>query len=224
MKKVTVIIVFLALVLFLTGCVQKQGVEPIEQEFCVFLETGEKLSLTDAQDIALKSECVLEGVLKDTYLCNENTGTWWLDLNIVKEGCSPACVVNVVTKEANINWRCTGTIMEEQVTKLRVEILEKGTGDREVKPGDQIAVHYTGTLIDGTKFDSSLDRGVPFTFTIGQGQVIQGWDQGLLGMKVGEKRELTIPSDLAYGETGSGSIIPPNAVLIFEVELVSFAD
>jgi len=120
---------------------------------------------------------------------------------------------------------CNKTTMEEQeVTELQIEVLAEGTGDREVKSGDQISVHYTGTLVDGTKFDSSLDRGQPFTFTIGLNQVIQGWEQGLLEMKVGEKRKLTIPSDLAYGEQGSGSIIPPNAVLVFEVELVSFTE
>ncbi len=120
---------------------------------------------------------------------------------------------------------CNKTTMEEQeVTELQIEVLAEGTGDREVKSGDQISVHYTGTLVDGTKFDSSLDRGQPFTFTIGLNQVIQGWEQGLLEMKVGEKRKLTIPSDLAYGEQGSGSIIPSNAVLVFEVELVSFTE
>jgi len=82
-------------------------------------------------------------------------------------------------------------------------------------------VNYTGTLMDGTKFDSSLDRGVPFSFTLGAGQVIQGWDIGVAGMKVGEKRKLTIPSSLAYGDTGTpGGPIPPKATLIFEVELL----
>lgn len=104
--------------------------------------------------------------------------------------------------------------------ELQTEILTEGSGDQLVAPGDSISVHYTGTLEDGTKFDSSLDRGEPFTFTIGQGQVIQGWDQGLIGMKVGEQRKLTIPSDMAYGPSGSGPI-PPNATLIFTVELIS---
>lgn len=108
---------------------------------------------------------------------------------------------------------------EEQ--ELQIEILKQGTG-QEVKSGDNIAVHYTGTLEDGTKFDSSLDRGKPFAFTLGIGQVIKGWDMGVLGMKVGEKRKLVIPSELGYGETGTpGGPIPPNATLIFEVELLS---
>ena len=110
------------------------------------------------------------------------------------------------------------------VTELQIESLMEGTGDRQVTENDVISVHYVGTLTDGSKFDSSIDRGEPFTFTVGIGQVIQGWDQGTLGMKVGEKRRLTIPADLAYGEQGSGAVIPPNSTLIFEVELVSFAN
>jgi FKBP-type peptidyl-prolyl cis-trans isomerase len=105
--------------------------------------------------------------------------------------------------------------------ELKIETTKAGTGDRVVKSGDTIAVHYTGTLTDGTKFDSSVDRGEPFEFTIGAGQVIKGWDEGLLGMKVGEKRTLTIPSDMGYGSTGAGNDIPPNATLIFETELIS---
>ncbi len=112
----------------------------------------------------------------------------------------------------------------ENMTELKIEILKEGIGDREIKAGDQISVHYTGTLVDGTKFDSSLDQGQPFTFTIGINQVIQGWDQGLIGMKIGEKRKLIIPSSLAYGKEGAGALIPPNATLIFEVELISFAN
>lgn len=107
------------------------------------------------------------------------------------------------------------------VSELNIETTKEGTGDRVVKSGDTISVHYTGRLTDGTKFDSSVDRGTPFTFTIGTGQVIKGWDEGLLGMKVGEKRTLTIPADKGYGATGAGGVIPPNATLIFDTELVS---
>ncbi len=102
---------------------------------------------------------------------------------------------------------------------VQKETITEGTGDAVVASGDSITVDYTGTLEDGTTFDSSVGK-EPFTFTIGQGSVIPGWDQGLLGMKVGEVRKLTIPSELAYGEAGSGSI-PPNATLIFEVKLIS---
>ncbi|MDD2696995.1 MAG: FKBP-type peptidyl-prolyl cis-trans isomerase [Candidatus Pacebacteria bacterium] len=103
--------------------------------------------------------------------------------------------------------------------QLKIEILKEGTGEQ-AKNGDTVVVHYTGTLEDGTKFDSSLDRGQPFSFVLGAGRVIPGWDQGVLGMKVGEKRRLTIAPELAYGSSGAGNIIPPNATLIFEVELL----
>ncbi len=102
---------------------------------------------------------------------------------------------------------------------LKIEDIKMGSG-REVKGGDTISINYIGTLLDGTKFDSSYDRGKPFETQIGTGQVIAGWDQGVPGMKVGGKRRLTIPGNLAYGERGVPGSIPPNATLIFEVELV----
>lgn len=110
----------------------------------------------------------------------------------------------------------TGTPAEKE--KVEIEEITVGTG-KEAKSGDTVVVHYTGTLTDGTKFDSSVDRGEPLETKIGVGGVIQGWDQGIPGMKVGGKRKLTIPSSLGYGEQGSGKI-PPNATLIFEVELL----
>lgn len=102
---------------------------------------------------------------------------------------------------------------------LEKEDLVEGTGPA-VKKGDRVRVHYTGTLMDGTKFDSSLDRGVPFEFTVGEGAVIQGWDLGIIGMKKGGKRKLTIPPHLAYDLQGSPPKIGPNATLRFEIELV----
>lgn len=103
--------------------------------------------------------------------------------------------------------------------ELLIEDIIVGKGE-EVVAGAQITVNYSGTLTDGTKFDSSYDRDEPFVFLFGVGQVIPGWDKGLVGMKVGGKRKLTIPSDMAYGEEGAGGVIPPNATLIFEVELL----
>jgi len=104
---------------------------------------------------------------------------------------------------------------------MKIETLKEGTGVG-AEDGDKVTVNYVGTLENGEKFDSSIDRGVPFSFTLGVGQVIKGWDQGILGMKKGEKRKLTIPPDLAYGEAGTpGGPIPPDATLIFEVELLA---
>jgi peptidylprolyl isomerase len=102
---------------------------------------------------------------------------------------------------------------------LKYSIEREGTG-AQPQPGQIVSVHYTGWLTDGTKFDSSRDRNQPLEFPIGQGRVIRGWDEGVAAMKIGEKRTLVIPPDLGYGPRGMGGVIPPNATLVFAVELL----
>ncbi|NIR43562.1 MAG: FKBP-type peptidyl-prolyl cis-trans isomerase [Gemmatimonadetes bacterium] len=102
---------------------------------------------------------------------------------------------------------------------LQYIVVREGSGDT-ATPGQQVQVHYTGWLEDGTKFDSSVDGGEPFDFALGAGRVIQGWDEGVAGTQVGEMRRLIIPSELGYGQRGAGGVIPPNADLIFDVELI----
>jgi peptidylprolyl isomerase len=111
--------------------------------------------------------------------------------------------------------------MEQIVTPSGLKYIDEvvGTGESPTK-GKPVKVHYTGRLTDGKKFDSSVDRGDPFVFSIGVGQVIKGWDEGVMSMKVGGKRQLIIPPDLGYGARGAGGAIPPNAELIFDVELL----
>jgi FKBP-type peptidyl-prolyl cis-trans isomerase len=103
--------------------------------------------------------------------------------------------------------------------KTQIKDLKVGTGPA-AKEGDRVSVHYTGTLTNGTKFDSSRDRGQPFSFMLGKGMVIRGWDVGVAGMQVGGRRELTIPAEEGYGSAGAGGVIPPNATLVFDVEMV----
>jgi FKBP-type peptidyl-prolyl cis-trans isomerase FkpA len=105
------------------------------------------------------------------------------------------------------------------MSELKMETVKPGTGAA-AKAGDRVMVHYVGTLTDGKKFDSSRDRGEGFRFTLGQGQVIKGWDQGVAGMLIGEVRKLTIPPDLGYGSRGFPPVIPGGATLVFEVELL----
>jgi FKBP-type peptidyl-prolyl cis-trans isomerase len=127
----------------------------------------------------------------------------------------PAATNNATTKPAS---QGTKTVTDPK-TGLITEDIVIGDG-AEARAGQKVTVHYRGTLTNGTKFDASYDRGQPFTFNLGAGEVIKGWDQGVAGMKVGGKRKLTIPPALGYGARGAGGVIPPNATLIFEVELL----
>jgi len=114
--------------------------------------------------------------------------------------------------------------MSARITDSGLKIEDLAEGDGAIaEAGQSVTVHYTGWLEDGSKFDSSKDRDMPFSFRLGGGQVIRGWDEGVAGMKVGGTRKLTIPPQLGYGAAGAGGVIPPNATLIFEVELLDVA-
>ncbi|MBI2042392.1 MAG: FKBP-type peptidyl-prolyl cis-trans isomerase [Candidatus Nealsonbacteria bacterium] len=128
----------------------------------------------------------------------------------------PAADIGEIKIQTNAQTNMQSNMSSED--KVKIEVLAEGSGVESVA-GNTVAVHYTGTLEDGTKFDSSLDRGQPFAFQLGAGTVIKGWELGVLGMKAGEKRRLIIPPSLGYGQTGIGPI-PANATLIFEVELL----
>ncbi len=135
-------------------------------------------------------------------------------LTEVKVSQTPAST-DIISKEGSP----TAGSMKGSMEGLKIEDLKLGTGDEAVS-GKKVTVNYSGTLLDGKKFDSSFDRGVPFSFNLGAKEVIKGWDLGVSGMKVGGKRKLTIPSELGYGARGAGADIPPNATLVFEVELL----
>jgi FKBP-type peptidyl-prolyl cis-trans isomerase len=110
---------------------------------------------------------------------------------------------------------------KEVTTSSGLQYIDQVVGTGEIaKAGQTVSVHYTGWLTNGKKFDSSVDRGQPFSFRLGVGQVIKGWDEGVQGMKIGGKRKLTIPSNLGYGARGAGGLIPPHATLVFDVELL----
>lgn len=127
----------------------------------------------------------------------------------------------VASQDTRIPKKGGGVVGEEITTPSGLKYVDLVVGAGESpKPGQMVTVHYTGTLENGFKFDSSVDRGQPFNFPIGVGKVIKGWDEGVMTMKIGGKRKLVIPSNLGYGARGAGGVIPPNATLIFEVELL----
>lgn len=129
-----------------------------------------------------------------------------------------SCVKNTMSNTVEEKWPDAITTP----SGLKYVVTKEGEGDATPAKGSTITAHYTGTLLDGTKFDSSVDRNEPFVTAIGVGQVIAGWDEAFLAMKKGEKRTLIIPSDLAYGDNGYPGVIPPKATLVFDVELISF--
>lgn len=132
-----------------------------------------------------------------------------------------AVLVSGCAKKAHNNNEIPMEALQEVTTPSGLKYIDLKIGEGPAPViGQKVTVHYTGTFIDGRKFDSSLDRGEPFTFVIGIGQVIQGWDEGVASMKVGGKRKLRIPSRLAYGARGAGEVIPPNTDLFFDVELL----
>jgi FKBP-type peptidyl-prolyl cis-trans isomerase len=145
-----------------------------------------------------------------------------LVLAVILSGCDkcssnePSAMTAVVPTE-------TPNPTDTSVAELQISDIKPGTGD-EATDGKKVTMHYTATLADGTKFDSSLDRDTPFSFTLGSGLVIAGWDIGVKGMKVGGVRKLVIPPHLAYGSRSVASVIPPNATLIFEIELLKVED
>jgi FKBP-type peptidyl-prolyl cis-trans isomerase len=132
---------------------------------------------------------------------------------------------NVNTVDGTSTSTATSSVGADVVSCINNNIIKKMDTEKISKAGDKLTVHYVGTLENGTKFDSSVDRGKPFEFVVGIGQVIRGWDEGMVGMKIGEKKHLVIPGEKAYGSNGisdgqGGYMIPPNATLIFDVELL----
>ena len=128
-------------------------------------------------------------------------------------------IILVIGSLAIIATGCKKETTMNDTSELGIEDLVVGDG-AEAKTGDTVSVHYTGTLTDGTVFDSSVPKQRPFEFEVGAGHVIQGWDEGVPGMKIGGKRKLTIPPDMAYGPGGIPGVIPPSSTLVFEVELL----
>jgi len=200
------------------GCININDKCDIECEFlperkceCVDGECGSKSEEeTEAKVCKIDEDCIVFGTDGDC-----SCGCFHKNHNWEAEG---SC--NCVAPDSCecVEGKCEG-VLKEGETELGINILKEGEGIG-TKNGDSVSVHYVGTLENGTKFDSSIDRGQPFIFTLGAGKVISGWEIGVLGMKIGEKRKLTIPPELGYGKTGVPGVIPPDSVLIFEVELL----
>ena len=172
-------------------------------EGIALMKSGEKAKLVIPPELALGDQASADGLIPAN-----STLLFEVELISVQAG-APEAPTEV--KEADY-----------VTTESGLKYTDFSVGDgASPETGQAVTVHYTGWLEDGTKFDSSLDRGQPFTFAIGMGQVIAGWDEGVASMKVGGKRQLVIPSELGYGAQGAGALIPPNATLIFEVELLS---
>jgi len=149
----------------------------------------------------------------------------WMTLSLISVIAATACTKKKPGEETDTNTAGGNTQVAMQATpapKVEIEDVSAGKG-AEAVAGKQVTVHYTGTLKDGTKFDSSVDRKQPFTFNLGKGEVIRGWDQGVVGMKIGGKRKLSIPPELAYGSNAVGAI-PANSTLLFEIELIDVKD
>ena len=143
-------------------------------------------------------------------------------LLLVAAAAIPACVQNEGKQVSAVQDQAKTAAMEKTPSGLAYADMRVGTGQQPTA-GKPVKVHYTGWLENGTKFDSSVDRKEPFVFIIGVGQVVPGWDEGVMTMRVGGKRKLVIPPQLGYGARGAGGVIPPNATLIFEVELLDVA-
>ncbi len=152
---------------------------------------------------------------------NLKDSLFWIIVVILVLAIAVVLVLGLKGTKNNVTEAPIKAVMNE-TQNLKIEDITAGTG-KAAENGDTLTVNYKGTLTDGKQFDSSYDRGQPFKFTLGAGQVIAGWDQGFLGMKVGGKRRLTIPPELGYGSRGAGASIPPDSTLVFEVELLDAA-
>lgn len=159
------------------------------------------------------------------FLTNQKVQTQ-TNYNLIQTPTPTTAIINTQSQSVNatpsVSPRTFENMNDFQVMPNGLKIKDETVGSgAEVKSGDTVTVNYLGTLESGTKFDSSYDRNTPFTTQIGVGQVIQGWDEGIVGMKIGGKRKLIIPPELGYGSQGAGGSIPPNSTLIFEVELLN---